>query len=258
MRSKKRKRLEAVVTAVQARWGTKALQRAERIKPDAEVPHIPTDFPPLDKALSIGGLPRGRLTELLGTPTSGRATLALKVLANAQVKGDMAAYLDLGATFDPDYATRCGVNLSQLLLVRPQTGREALEIALRLIASHSAGVLIFDAVSNLFSYPDEVAALSALLRQFPRALAASPCAAIFLTPLRDNDAASAANYPPGFALPDYAALRLLLEKERWLYRGQTIRGYEARVQTLKNKLGPTRKAVTIAITFNGVVKGDGT
>lgn len=257
MGSRKRTRLESTVAAIQQRWGPKALQRAERVSPNAEVPHIPTGFSNLDKALGIGGIPRGRLTELLGTPTSGRATLALKIIANAQAKRDVAAYLDLGATFDPDYAARCGIDLSHLLLVRPRNGREALEITQRLITSRSSGVLVFDAVSHLPDHPQEGPVLAALLRQLPQVLASSPCVAIFLTPLWNNEPSSPTNYPRDFALPNYATLRLLFEKERWLYRGPVVRGYEARVQILKNKLGPTG-SVNIAITFNGVVKGDGT
>ena len=114
------------VAAIQQRWGTQALRRwgeapAYRQGQAAravEAPHIPTGFPALDQALGIGGIPRGRITEMMGAPTSGMATLALKVIASAQSRRDMAAYVDLGYTFDPDYAARCGVTPDKLLLVR--------------------------------------------------------------------------------------------------------------------------------------------
>ncbi|GIK36982.1 MAG: hypothetical protein BroJett011_08150 [Chloroflexota bacterium] len=258
MSSRKRKRLESTVAAIQQRWGTKALYPAERANPTAEVPHIPTGFSSLDKAMGIGGIPRGRLTELLGAPTSGMVTLALKIIANAQAAGDIAAYVDLGSTFDPDYAARCHINLAKLLLVRPRTGQDALEIVQSLIASRGIGVLVFNSITHLIADPHGAQTLSVALRQLPSILAKSSCAPIFLTPLQFGDVQSKANYPSGFALPNYTTIRLLLEKERWLHRGRDVRGYEARVIVIRNKLGPEGQDARIAITFNGVVKGDST
>lgn len=260
MGSRKRKRLESTVAAIQQRWGTKALQRGGNTgSAAAAIPHIPTGFPDLDKVLAgIGGIPRGRLTEILGTPTSGVATLALKIIASAQAQGDTAAYIDLSSTFDPDYAARCEVNLTRLLLVRPQSGREALEIVQTLISGRGVGVLVFDAVPDLLADPAGAQTLAAALSQLPALLAQSPCAPIFLTPLQFGGAMSTANYPSGFALPHYATIRLSLEKERWLKKGGDIRGYQARVVVLKNKLGQAGQNARIAITFNGVVSGDST
>lgn len=138
MSSKKRKRLDSAVSAIQQKWGLKAIRQGASRGLTAEFPHIRTGFPNLDRSLAgIGGVPHGRITELLGAPTSGMATLALKIMAETQAAKDVAVYLDLGATFDPDYAARCHVNLSKLLLVRPHSGAEALEIAQSLI--HSRG-----------------------------------------------------------------------------------------------------------------------
>lgn len=256
MGSGKRKRLEATVAAIQQRWGSKALRPGDEARrAAAAVSRIPTGFAELDGLLA-GGIPRARLAELLGSPTSGMVTLALKIIAHAQAAGDTAAYIDLGATFDPDYAARCQVYLARLLLVRPRSGREALEITQTLINGRGVGVLVFDAVPHLLAEPP--AALAAALDGLPALLASSPCAPLFLTPLRFGGAMSAANYPAGFGLPHYASLRLLLEKERWLEKGPDIRGYQARVVVLKNKLGRAGGRAKIAITFNGTVRGDGT
>ena len=256
---RKRKQLESTVAAIQQKWGRQAIRQGGSRGLTAEFPHIPTGFPTLDKALAgIGGIPRGRLTELLGAPTSGMATLALKIMAEAQAAKDVAAYMDLGVTFDPDYASRCHVNLSKLLLVRPHDGHEALEITHSLIRSRGVGVLVFDSVAHLLADPQGTHQLSIALRQLPPALAQSPCALIFLTPLLSSDPSSPANYPRSFALPHYTTVRLLLTKERWLYRGDDVRGYEARVQVIKNKLGAANKTARIAVTFNGLMKGDGT
>ena len=185
-------------------------------------------------------------------------TLTLKILATAQAQGNLAAYIDLGGTFDPDYAVRCEVNLGHLLLIRPASGAEALEIAYTLIASRSLGLLVFDSVAHLFGDPRGAASLSTALRQISSALTGSPCAMVFLTPLQFGDAMSSHNYPSGFALPHYAAIRLLLKKEKWLRRRGDVYGYQAEVQVLKNKLGRSGHKAKIAITFNGVVRGDGT
>jgi recombination protein RecA len=259
VRSKKQRKLDVAVAAIQRRWGLKALRRWGEAAKTVEVSHhIPTGFPALDKALGIGGIPRGRITEILGAPTSGMATLALKILASAQSRHDMAAYVDLSYTFDPDYAARCGVDPDRLLLVRPHTGGEALNIFYSLIASHGVGVLVFDSVSHLMAEAHGPQAISAALRQLVGVLAQSPCASIFLTPLHFGDATSMDNYPSGFALPHYAALRLLIKKEQWIKKRRDVRGYRALVTVLKNKLGPAEKSISIAITFNGVVDGNGT
>jgi recombination protein RecA len=258
--SKKRKNLDMAVAVIQRRWGRKALRRLgkEATAAAAPVPHIPTGFPALDKVLGIGGIPRSRITEMLGAPTSGMATLTLKVLANAQARGDIAAYVDLSCIFDPDYAARCGVNSKKLLLVRPYTGVEALEILYSLVTSRGTGVLVFNSVSHLITESEGPQAFSTALRRLAGALAQAPCALVFLTPLYFGDATSADNYPSGFALPHYAAMRLLIEKEQWIKKRRDVRGYQARVTVIKNKLGPVGKSASIAITFNGVVDGNGT
>jgi len=246
------------VQAIQKRWGPKAIRKLDASATKMEIPHIPTGFPALDRALGIGGIPRGRITEILGAPTSGMVTLALKLIAQAQEDRDTAAYVDLSYTFDPDYAARCGVSLERLLLIRPHNGREALEITTPLIASGGIGVLVFDSVSHLLGEPHGLQLMSAALRQLVGALAESPCALVFLTPLYFGDAASTDNYPSGFALPHYATVRLLIEKERWIRRRRDVRGYRARVTVIKNKLAPADKSATIEITFNGVVNGNST
>ncbi len=254
----KQRKLEMTVQTIQKRWGPRAIRKLEASATKVGIPHLPTAFPSLDRALGIGGIPCGRITEMLGAPTSGTATLALKLMAKAQEDGDTAAYVDLSYTFDPDYAARCGVSLDRLLLIRPHNGREALEITTSIVAEGGTGVVVFDSVPQLLGEPHGSQLMSAALRQLVTRLAESPCALVFLTSLYFGDAASKDNYPSGFALPHYAAVRLLIEKERWIKRRRDVRGYRAKVTVIKNKLAPGGKSATIEITFNGIVNGNGT
>ena len=252
--SAKELRLESTVAALQVRFGTDALRR---LKKTADVPAIPTGFAGLDAILECGGIPRGRITELLGAPTSGMSTLALKTMAMAQNQQDSVVYVDLARTFDPDYAARCGVRVEKLYLARPAGGRQALEITLSLIAG-GAGMLVFDSVAHLLHEPLGSEEGSSILRRLNRALSDSPCALVFLTALRLGDGPAQAVYPSGFALAHYAAVRLALEKERWITKQRDIDGYRARATVLKNKLGAAGKNTSLDILFDGIVQGDGT
>ena len=254
MARKRTQRLDMAVEAIQQRWGTRALRKAAKPR---TIPHIPTSFEALDQALGIGGIPRGRVTEMLGAPTSGMSTLALKTASQAQSKGDTIIYLDLAHTFDPDYADRCGVNLSQLILARPHSGLEGLEIAWAFVADGSAGLIIFDSIADLLLESRSHQALSTTLRQLVGALANSLCALVFLTPLYFGDAASASNYPSGFALAHYASLRLLIQRARWITYRSDIVGYQAEITTLKNKMAPMGAPTKIDIRFDGIVQGNG-
>ena len=254
----KLRRLETTVRQIQRRWGPEAIRKLEAPKADAETPHIPTGFDKLDKALGIGGIPRSRITEILGPLTSGKTTIALKIIAHAQGLKDKAAYIDLSQTFDPDYAFRCGVDLTKLLIVQPNSAREALAIANSLVLSKSLGVIVFDSVASMLGERPSPQLMSEALRQLIGCLADSACALIFLTSLCFGGPSSNHNYPSGFALSHYASVRLLVERERWIRRYGDIRGYGAEVEVIKNKLAPAGKCVNVSITFNGTVNGNGT
>ena len=242
------------VEAIQRRWGPKALQKNSRASKRPALAAIPTGFPELDEALGIGGIPRGRISEMLGSPTSGMTTLALKTVAAGQAQGDMAIYVDLGHTFDPDYAARCGVALDDLLLVRPTPSLEALQIVLELIDSGGAGILVVDGMTALLMPRALDDQGDAFLRQLNRALRDGPCALLFLTSFRIG----AKFERPNQALAPYAALRLWVEKQRWLKARQDIQGYEAQVTVLKNRLAPPGRRAKIKIRFDTVVQGNGT
>ena len=258
-RKRRRQRLERTVARIQQRWGESALQKGASRR--AKFPHIPTGFPALDEALGVGGMPRGRITTLAGRPTSGKITLAARVLALAQqrLRRDVA-YIDLARACDVDYLARCGVQLADMLVVRPWDARQALELTLSLADRGDLAVILFD----------HWAALAAEARVREYAAAALDHLAARLD--RSQTALLVIEEQPGFwgrlasmwaldsadrALRHYATLRLSLSREQWFMQGPDVRGYRARVTIEKNKLGPAQRSVSIEIRFNGAVRGDG-
>jgi recombination protein RecA len=259
MRSKKTRHLEMTVSAIQQRWGVKALRKLDASAMTVEVPHISTSFPALDQALGIGGLAKGRVSELLGPATSGKTTLALKFLVQAQVDGEWVGYVDHAHCFDLDYAHRCGLDLSRLLVVAPYDVGEALSMTEALVGSGSLAALVFDGLDALWNNADTASLLAACFDRLAAPLSRSGTAALFLH-------APLSTVSPGLsALAHHATVRLRIVREHWLRRHSAvhpahdgdIRGYQARVEVLKNRLGPSGRTVTIAIEFNGTVRGNG-
>lgn len=252
MTDEKKEKAALAISAIQKRWGTRIIGRsAKQSVPD--FPAISTSFPQLDEALGIGGIPRGRISELGGIPTSGMATLALKITAQAQEKGGTAVFLDLTRTFDPGYAWRCGVQLSHLTLVHPNTVQQSLSILSDFAINGGIDLLIFDMPLNLQEEPSTALKLSSTLGRVLAPLSKNDSTLLFLTSLPPQ---SDSTYPEQATLPHYATLRLLLSKKRWLYKQRDVYGYEAQVCIAKNKLHPPGKNVRIGITFNGTVDGD--
>jgi recombination protein RecA len=245
--SDKNRKLEKTMAELQARWGVGAVRRLGRT---AGIPHIPTGFDALDQALGTGGLPRGRITELCGVPTSGMATLALKFLAGVQAMGETAVYLDLEHTFDADYATRCGVQPEQLLLIRPHTAQKGLHILQDFLLSGQNGLLVVDAPFNLLTDPALVTHLATILDRVIAPLGRSAAVLLFQIALPSGN-----GYPTGHPLPHYAAVRLHIKREDWLYQGGDILGYQAQVLVVKNKFGRPGEQVSLTIPFEDGIGG---
>lgn len=255
-KSAKKRKLEAAVARIHAQFGPRSLTRGQTPAilgtpsddGPAAIPHISTGFPELDATLRIGGLPKGKICELVGLPTSGKTTLALKFLAQAQAYGPVA-YMDQARYFDADYAHRCGVDLSQLIVGRPYDLTESLAATEALVQSKSLSALVFDVMGVLWSDASALEQFGASLSRLSTLLAHSDTILLFV---HDHDRGARST-----PLAHHAALRLGVRRERWLQSHGDVRGYEARVEVLKNRLGPSGGATTIVIQFNGTVRGDG-
>jgi recombination protein RecA len=248
--------LDAAVATVHRRFGPQVLVKGKPASATDEVPAIPTGFPALDRALGIGGLPRGKVNELVGPATSGKTTLALKFLAQAQAKGgqvagQQVAYIDQALYFDPDYAHRCGVDLSRLLVGTAHDLPEALATTEALARSGGVSALVFDAFDFLWTDPLAASLLAATVTRLPGFLARSGTALLVLHETLGHES------PALSALAHTAAVRLHVVRERWLKLGADVRGYEARVEVLKNCHGPAGKAASLRFEFNGTVRGEG-
>jgi len=255
----RRRRLEKTVAGLHQRFGVRSIRHAA---PTAAPPVSSTGFPALDEALGIGGLPLGRLSEIAGAPTSGMATLALKIIAEAQVagQGSLAAYVDVEKNFDPDYAARCGVDLERLLVIRPYTARQVLTMLPDFALNGGLAVLVVDAPLQTWATPGTTDALAETLGRIVAPLDRSGCALLFLSGLPPGNVPTLDAYPAQVVLPHYAAVRLLIRRERWLYHRRDVSGYAAQVQVVKNRLAAEGKAADVAITFDGdraVVRGEG-
>jgi len=253
---KKKRKLESTIAALQDRWGEKSIGRLGS-KGMASVPHVATGFPDLDQILGNGGLPRGRISELIAKPTSGAATIALRVAANAQRESTSttgedpiggAIYIDLDHSFDPEYAARCGLDLSQLVLVRPQDAKQGLAIMRDFIIGGGLSVLVFDAPLEQLAEGRTAQRLATTLDQIIAPLGQSFCLLLFLTTPPAGGGMDAASNQ--LTVAHYAAVRLLVQRQRWIYKGGDISGYQAQVTVLKNKAGPAGKKATVTILLD--------
>ena len=253
-----KRRLEAAVQAIQAKWGPQALHQGP---PPNTIPvpsWLPTGLTRLDKILAIGqgsqrsgGLPLGYVSELIGQITSGKRTLALHILAQAQ-QHYPCAYVDLAQTFDPAYAAACRVDLAHLAIISPVDPIQALDLTSDLVDGGHFGLIVFDSTAELLASSLSPPAASAVLRRLRQRLAGQLSALLFLSTPFFGEPGSVHNYPAGFDLGHVAALRLVISRQRWLRRHGGVHGYEATVTVLRHRWGQENQQATIRILFNGV------
>ena len=253
----RKQQLEAAVARIQARFGPRALTRgptrpAAVAGTAAAVSHIPTGYPALDALLRIGGLPRGKVCEIVGRPTSGKTTLVLHFLAQAQAYGPVA-YLDQARYFDAASASRPslvgrGLDLSRLLVGLPYDLAECLAAAEALAQSEALSALVIDALDALLDDGEGARQVGAFLGRMTAPLARS---GLVLLVVHDGEPRGERSTP----LAHHATLRLGVRREKWLKKNGDVCGCQARIEVLKNRLGPSGQGVSLAIEWGGARGG---
>ena len=250
--SGKVKALETTLATIQKRYGEGSIMRLGQAN-HLQVEAIPTGSLSLDLALGIGGVPRGRVTEIYGPEGSGKTTLCQHIVAEAQAMGGVAAYIDMEHALDPSYAAKCGVDVESLYISQPDTGEQALEIAEALVRSGAVDVVIIDSVAALVpraeiegemgdSHPGLQARLmSQALRKLSGAIKTSNTAMVFTNQLRQKIGVMFGNPETtsgGMALKFYASVRLDMRRIESIKAGGTVVGNRTKVKVTKNKVAP--------------------